>query len=128
MYTRLAVLALFVFALVAVTPSTSQAQDAYVDSVFSKIEHNSSFLKSITNKTLKSIDEVDFDSTDDEEDNNEYGIGNVLGKKKKTVKANKKTGKAIKVQIDFLGNKVVSYELRVDKGVFKINKTELEDN
>ncbi|MFY0673836.1 MAG: hypothetical protein JXQ87_10540 [Bacteroidia bacterium] len=117
-----------VFGLSLFAANNANAQDAYADSSFTKLNSGKKLIKKLVldNNTLD-FDDID---TDKENSNNEntdtYGIGNVIGKKK-SGKANKKAGKSIKVEINLTGSKVLEYELKVDKGKFSLSREILTD-
>ena len=71
-------------------------------------------------------DDTDSDNSNTD-DNSEYGIGNVLGKSKKTGKVYKKSGKSVKVQIQLTAEKILVYEIRFDKANFGISKSVLDE-
>lgn len=98
----------------------TKAQDIFSDSSSFNIRLHSKFLKNIHSTTLQS-DITDAENSNSK-NNSEYGIGNVLGKSKKTDKVYKKTGKSIKVQINLSKTKVLLYEIHLDKANFGITK------
>lgn len=128
MHIRTSLLALFALTVLLLNPATSSAQDVYTDSVFTKLKLGTKFIKDVNETGSLKFNEKEFDGEhQNEDDGKEYGIGNILGKKKKTNTANKKTGKSIKIELDILGKKVIDYEVIYQNGFFQLQPTETDD-
>ncbi len=109
----------------AFAPSKASAQDMHVDSAFTKLNWTRNFVEKLVVKNEKEWLEFDDTEKTDEEkssNNDTYGIGNVIDKKKKSVKAKKKAGKKVKVEFNLTKEKVISFEIILEKGNFEIKR------
>ena len=128
MYTRISFIAIFILATILLNNKSANAQDVYVDSVFTKLKLGTKIITSLRESGPANFDEKEFEHDHENEDKGkEYGIGNILGKKKKSTTANKKTGKSIKIDLNIFGWQTIEYEIKYDKGTFQITKSEADE-
>ncbi|MGB0429162.1 MAG: hypothetical protein ACPGLV_01720 [Bacteroidia bacterium] len=122
--------ALLFFAASVFLPSNAKAQLMHSDSAFTILQSKRTFGEKLLVKNDKdwlNFDDSEKTDKDKGTDNDSYGIGNVIGKKKKSVKAKKKAGKKFKVEFKITQSKVLAYEIHVFGGDFSINRVDFND-
>ncbi|MBI1184548.1 hypothetical protein GC194_09760 [bacterium] len=109
----------FIFSMLLLFAATGQAQDTHNDSLSGSFGIDTKDLNSELGSIFKSKGGTNLDGHT-KNDNSEYGIGNVLGKRKKQGKVYKKTNKCVKIEVMPFGKAGKTYIFIFENGTIRI--------